>query len=126
MCNLKNGICKAGGCQQPLKRVTDGMRPGSQEFVEILDEIVAMHLRKSKDYGAERDAFSNIRQGAQLLNVPAWQTCLLRIGDKVHRLAEFIKTGNMEFDGFEDTCKDIAAYAVIALATVRQDEGGAA
>lgn len=103
-------------------RAVERLRPGSREFIEILDDIARMHLGKCQDYGCTEDAFSNIRMGGDLLNVPAWQTCLLRIGDKIHRLREYIKNGKMTFDGFEDTCRDIASYAVIMLATKMQDE----
>ena len=37
-----------------------GYRPGTTEFLAILDEVRQMHLRKTLDYGTDDDALSNI------------------------------------------------------------------
>ena len=92
----------------------EGLRPGSREFVGVLDEIKDLHLRKTLDYGVDEDALSNIRESAEIVNMPAWAGCILRIYDKMHRLKAYFRRGRVEFDGLEDTLKDIASYAVIA------------
>ena len=95
-------------------------RPGSREFVAVLEEIKSLHLRKTLDYGQDDDALSNIRSSADVVNVPPWAGCILRISDKMHRLRSFFRRGKTEFDGVEDTLLDIAAYAVIALVLYRE------
>ena len=99
--------------QQPL-------RPGSREFLAVLDELRDLHLRKTLDYGVDEDALSNIRSSADVCNMPAWAGCVLRMMDKMHRLKAFFRRGRTEFDGVEDTLKDLACYAAIALVLYRE------
>lgn len=102
------------------------LRPGSDEFVAVLDEIRDLHLRKTQDYGESDDAFANIRFGAQVVGIDPWQACLIRICDKVQRLKAFCHNGRVEFDGLEDTLKDLASYAVIAEVERRRGARGPA
>lgn len=97
-------------------------RPGTDKFIEALDEIKALHLRKTLDYGQDDDALSNIRSSSDVINVSPWAGCILRISDKMHRLKSFFRRGRVEFDGVEDTLLDIAAYAVIALVLHREEK----
>jgi len=99
------------------------IRPGSREFLEVLDELRTLHLRKTKDYGVDEDALSNIRNSADVVNMPAWAGCILRISDKMHRLKAFFRRGTCEFDGVEDTLMDISCYAAIALVLYREQQG---
>jgi len=103
-----------------LAKPAEGLRPGSREFVDVLDEIKNLHLRKTLDYGIDDDALSNIRESADIVNMPAWAGAILRISDKMHRLKAFFRRGRCEFDGIEDTLKDIASYAAIALVLYRE------
>ena len=99
------------------------IRPGSREFLEVLDELRTLHLRKTMDYGVDEDALSNIRSSADVVNMPAWAGCILRISDKMHRLKAFFRRGTCEFDGVEDTLMDISCYAAIALVLYREEQG---
>ena len=98
------------------------IRPGSREFLEVLDELRTLHLRKTMDYGVDEDALSNIRSSADVVNMPAWAGCILRISDKMHRLKAFFRRGTCEFDGVPDTLQDIACYAAIALVLYREEQ----
>jgi hypothetical protein len=100
----------------------DDIRPGSREFLAILEELKSLHLAKTLDYGVDEDALSNIRQSADVVNMPAWAGCILRISDKMHRLKAFFRRGKCEFDGIEDTLKDIACYSAIALVLYREGQ----
>ena len=102
------------------KPATNGLRPGSREFVRILDEVRELHLKKTLDYGADEDALANIRRSADYVNVSPWAGCVIRMADKMHRLRSFFRRGRVEFDGVEDTLLDLAAYAVIALVLYRE------
>jgi hypothetical protein len=42
------------------------------------------------------------------------------MSDKMHRLKAFFRRGKVEFDGIEDTLKDLACYAAIALVLYRE------
>ena len=103
-----------------LAKQSDDVRPGSREFLAILDELKSLHIAKSLDYGIDEDALSNIRNSADVVNMPAWAGCVLRISDKMHRLKAYFRRGKCEFDGVEDTLKDIACYAAIALVLYRE------
>jgi hypothetical protein len=105
-----------------LAQPADDIRPGSREFLAVLDELRALHLRKTMDYGVDEDALSNIRNSADVVNMPAWAGCILRISDKMHRLKAYFRRGKCEFDGVEDTLQDIACYAAIALVLHREQE----
>lgn len=102
--------------------VDDGLRPGSREFIAVLDEIKQLHLRKTMDYGVDEDALSNIRSSADIVNMPAWAGCILRMSDKMHRIKAFFRRGKVEFDGIEDTLIDFACYAIIALVLFRESD----
>ena len=98
------------------------MRPGSKAFLAVLDELKSLHLRKTLDYGCDEDALSNIRNSADVINVPAYAGCVLRMSDKMHRMRSFFRRGQVEFDGVEDTLLDLAAYAAIALVLYRESK----
>jgi hypothetical protein len=100
----------------------DDIRPGSREFLAVLEELKRLHLAKTLDYGVDEDALSNIRNSADVVNMPAWAGCILRISDKMHRLKAYFRRGKCEFDGVEDTLQDIACYAAIALVLHREQE----
>ena len=109
-----------GGSRMPLTRVDQATRPGSSQFLAVLDEVAQLHRRKTLDYGTDQDALSNIRQSADVIGSPAWAGAILRISDKMHRLRSFFHRGAVEFDGVEDTLLDITAYAAIALVLYRE------
>jgi hypothetical protein len=99
------------------------LRPGSREFVAVLEELKQLHLAKTLDYGVDEDALANIRQSAAVVGMPPWSGAILRIADKMHRLKAFHARGRCEFDGVDDTLKDIACYAAIALVLYREAAG---
>jgi len=96
------------------------LRPGSREFFDVLDEVRRLHLSKTLDYGVATDALSNIRQSADVVNIPAWSACVVRMADKMHRLKAFHHRGKTEFDGVPDTLLDLCAYAALALVLYRE------
>ena len=104
----------------PVAAETPALRPGSREFVAVLEELKALHLKKTMDYGVDDDALSNIRSSADIVNMPAWAGCVIRMSDKMHRLKAFFRRGKTEFDGVEDTLLDLACYAAIALVLYRE------
>lgn len=108
------------GSRMTLTKPDQGLRPGSTEFLAVLDEVAQLHRRKTLDYGTDEDALSNIRQSADVIGSPAWAGAILRISDKMHRLRSYFHRGSTEFDGIEDTLLDITAYAAIALVLYRE------
>lgn len=114
--------CRGPSAAEVIERFSPTqLRPGSREFMDVLDELKDLHLRKTLDYGIDEDALNNIRSSADVVNMPAWAGCVLRMMDKMHRLKAFFRRGTVEFDGVEDTLKDIACYAAIALVLHREE-----
>jgi hypothetical protein len=46
----------------------------------------------------------------------------VRIADKVQRLRSFCKNGRLVHEGVEDTLKDLACYAALALVFYRDQQ----
>jgi hypothetical protein len=100
-----------------------GSHPTSQAFFELCDRIKGMHASKSRDYGCPSgtDPLANIRNGAKFVGIPAWRAAMVRLSDKVTRLATFNATGRLEFEGVEDTLLDLASYALLSLVLYREE-----
>lgn len=98
-------------------------RPGSLEFMEILEEMREMHMKKSQDYGEPTDPLANISAGADVVGIEPWRGCVIRIADKMQRIRSFCRDGALANEGFEDALMDLASYAIIALIMFRRAEG---
>ena len=105
-----------------LTKTDQELRPGSREFLAVLDEIRTLHLRKTLDYGDDGDALANIRSSADVIAAEPWAGAILRMSDKMHRLRSFFHNGRTEFDGVQDTLLDLAAYSAIALVLFRESQ----
>ena len=101
--------------------------PTSQRFYDLCDQLKAMHASKSSDYGCPsgNDPLWNIRNGATFVGIPAWQGAMVRLSDKVTRLATFNATGRLGHEGVEDTLLDLASYSLLALLLYQEEHDGA-
>jgi hypothetical protein len=102
----------------------DGTHPTSQAFYDLCDSLKAMHARKSSDYGSAEDPLANIRNGAEFVCIAPWKGAMVRLSDKVTRLATYNRTGSLEYEGVEDTLLDLASYALLALLLYQEEQGG--
>ena len=102
---------------------TDDVHPTSQAFFDLCDSLKAMHRRKSRDYGCPTgtDPLANIRNGARFVGIPDWKGAMVRLSDKVTRLAAYNATGHLENESLEDNLFDLASYALLALLLHRED-----
>lgn len=81
---------------------------------EIADEIVALQSRKNADYG---NAFGISMQEFGL-TVPA-----IRLTDKLNRFKSLIKKeAEVKSESIEDTLIDLAAYAMMTVAEMRNGQ----
>jgi hypothetical protein len=87
---------------------------GSERFHEILRELGELHDLKSRDYGTEEEPFANI-QGSREWGVLPWVGAMVRATDKLRRLQKFAREGKLANEAVEDSFRDLAVYAVIAL-----------
>jgi hypothetical protein len=98
------------------------VHPTSQAFYDLCDQLKALHASKSQDYGCPSgtDPLANIRNGATFVGIPAWKGAMVRLSDKVTRLATFNATGKLHHEGVEDNLFDLASYALLALLLYRE------
>lgn len=102
---------------------TPEIHPTSQAYFDLLDTLRRLHASKSSDYGCPSgtDPLANIRNGAKFVGIPAFKAAMVRLSDKVTRLATFNATGKLHFEGVEDTLLDLASYALLALVLYREE-----
>ena len=102
------------------------VHPTSQRFYELCDSLKAMHASKSQDYGCPSgtDPLANIRNGAEFVGIEHWKGAMVRLSDKVTRLATFNATGRLGHEGVEDTLLDLASYSLLALLLYQEQQGG--
>ena len=93
---------------------------GHPRFLELLDEIRALHLKKGADYGDGTDFLANVRVAEQW-GIPAWVGVAIRMNDKVTRLQSFAKNGVLANEGVVDNLMDLAAYALIAIVLLEEE-----
>jgi len=111
---------KRASLESSAKYHADRMHPSSAAFMAALDELRQMHISKSRDYGSETDPLANIRNGAAFVNIEPWRGAMVRLSDKVTRLATFNRTGTLTHEGVEDTLLDLAAYSLLSLVLYRE------
>ena len=100
------------------------VHPTSQEFFDLCDALKEMHRRKSRDYGCPsgEDPLANIRNGAKFVGIPSWKGAMVRLSDKVTRLAAYNATGRLENESLEDNLFDLASYSLLALLLHREEQ----
>lgn len=99
------------------------VHPTSQAFFELCDALKEMHRRKSRDYGCPSggDPLANIRNGAKFVGIEAWKGAMVRLSDKVTRLASYNATGRLENESLDDNLFDLASYSLLALLLHREE-----
>ena len=104
------------------------VHPTSQAFFDLCDALKEMHRRKSRDYGCPsgEDPLANIRNGAKFVGIPSWKGAMVRLSDKVTRLASYNATGRLENESLEDNLVDLASYSLLALLLHREERNGRA
>ena len=115
------------GCE-PAQQCAAGTHPTSQAFYDLCDRLKAMHSGKSQDYGCPsgNDPLANIRNGATFVGIEPWKGAMVRLSDKVTRLATFNATGRLGHEGVEDTLLDLASYSLLALLLYQEEQGASA
>jgi hypothetical protein len=106
--------------------LSSDVHPTSQAFFDLCDALKEMHRRKSRDYGCPsgEDPLANIRNGAKFVGIPSWKGAMVRLSDKVTRLAAYNATGRLENESLEDNLFDLASYSLLALLLHREEHGG--
>jgi hypothetical protein len=104
--------------------LTPEAHPTSQRFFDLCDSLKEMHRSKSHDYGCPSgtDPLANIRNGAKFVGIPSWKGAMVRLSDKVTRLASFNATGRLHNEGVVDNLLDLASYSLLALLLFQEEQ----
>lgn len=93
---------------------------GHKDFYKILEKMKEIHSNKNHDYSGEGDPFRNFKM-SEVMGIPAWKGCLIRMGDKYSRLCSFAEKQEYKVDeSIEDTLMDLAIYTVIDIILYRE------
>ena len=82
--------------------------------LSILDNMQSVYEAKDNDYSATGLPMGNLRK-CEEAGIDAWRGCLVRIGDKMSRLENFLKEKEylVISEKAEDTVVDLANYAIL-------------
>lgn len=108
-----------------IDEIKHGTSPTQQSspFQAVLKEIYELHDAKQHDYGRDSDPFANIRASEEF-GIPAWLGAVMRGNDKMSRLKTFAQKQVLKNESVEDSLKDLAVYALIALILFREETTG--
>jgi hypothetical protein len=89
----------------------------------ILDNMQKVYEAKDNDYSATGLPMGNLRK-CEDAGIDAWRGCLVRIGDKMSRLENFINEKQYQViaEKAEDTIIDLANYAILCFCLVEENK----
>lgn len=97
----------------------------SSRFLKLLEEMEDIHCRKNAGYAGENppDPWSNFRM-AEMLDVSAFNGCLVRMGDKFARVCNLAKNeaNDKVGENIKDTLMDLAIYSLIGICLYEEQE----
>ena len=97
----------------------------SQRYIQLLEDAKDLHIRKNAGYsGADNpDPGANFRM-AEAFGVSSFKGCLVRMSDKYIRDTNLVRNPDNEQVGenIKDTLRDLAAYALIAVCLLEEQE----
>jgi hypothetical protein len=116
---MTTGEAQVAHKQLQEKLLRDSTGNGDTRYLVLLDEMRALHIKKSADYGAGEDALANLR-GSENIGIPAWLGAWIRAKDKVHRIDAFAKKRELANESVEDSLMDLAAYSLLTIILLRE------
>ena len=89
--------------------------------LDILDNMQKVYEAKDSDYSATGLPMGNLRK-CEDAGIDAWRGCLVRIGDKMSRLENFLKEKEylVISEKAEDTVIDLANYAILMSCLIEE------
>jgi hypothetical protein len=89
--------------------------------LNILDNMQAVYEAKDNDYSATGLPMGNLRK-CEDAGIDSWRGCLVRIGDKMSRLENFLKEKEylVISEKAEDTVIDLANYAILMSCLIEE------
>ena len=93
---------------------------GSAEWLGVLEELRALHLEKTADYGSSVSAFANV-EASSLCGVEPWRRALCDASDCLVRMQNYaVGSKNVNTD---NALLDLANWAMICLVQLRREGG---
>ena len=91
--------------------------------LDILDNMQSVYEAKDSDYSATGLPMGNLRK-CEDAGIEAWRGCLVRIGDKMSRLENFLKEKEylVISEKAEDTVIDLANYAILMACLIQESK----
>lgn len=84
-----------------------------QTPLNILDNMQKVYEAKDNDYSSTGLPMGNLRK-CEDAGIDAWRGCIVRMGDKISRLENFIKKNEYKVaEKAEDTIIDLANYSIL-------------
>jgi hypothetical protein len=97
----------------------------SKEYINLLEKMKELHIKKSAGYAGKDnpDPWANFRM-ANAFGVTPVQGCLVRMSDKYIRITNLVKNkeNDMVDENIKDTLFDLAAYALIAICLIEEED----
>lgn len=89
--------------------------------LNILDNMQSVYEAKDNDYSTTGLPMGNLRK-CEDADIEAWRGCLVRIGDKMSRLENFLKEKEylVISEKAEDTVIDLANYAILMSCLIQE------
>jgi len=97
---------------------------GDPKFLELLEQMKTLHRNKNRGYaGDSEDRWANFRI-SEAFGISAFLGTLVRMSDKWVRITNLVKNPKNERVGesIKDTLMDLAAYALIAICIMEEEE----
>ena len=96
----------------------------TKRFNKLLDEIKEIHANKNHDYATNEDSLSNLKLCKTLIGIPSWIGCVVRMLDKVSRVAEFARKGELKVksENIRETFIDLAVYSLLCVILMEEEE----
>jgi len=93
----------------------------SETALDILENMQKVYEAKDSDYSATGLPMGNLRK-CEDAGIDAWRGCLVRIGDKMSRLENFLKEKEylVISEKAEDTVIDLANYAILMSCLIEE------
>ena len=95
------------------KQLNPNIKYRIPEFIELLEQSKAIHLRKNADYASESNPFSNFERSADLISwftTPIDRSFVALIGTKLARIAELSDGRIVNNESLDDSFLDLFTY----------------
>jgi hypothetical protein len=91
--------------------------------LNILDNMQKVYEAKDSDYSASGLPMGNLRK-CEDAGIDAWRGCLVRIGDKMSRLENFLNEKEYQViaEKAEDTIIDLANYSILCSCLIEEQK----